>query len=385
MIPLVPCFSILVRNTKDKRLDAPLTVGRTLSDSGAGVHITCLAKNPTTPPSMDVVVNIGDFSGNRAPVLNLVANATNVAPGVAVQFSATASDPDGDALRYAWEFGDKTFSTDSGLTTVAKSWSAPGGYVVSCTVSDMKGKTAVRSIVVTVGSPLTFRVSGRVTVSGQPLQGVRLYADNGLAPSDRNYRLYQTYTDSDGLYSVTGLSAGSYTVKPQQNAYSFSSNATVVVGSNVADINFGATELPTVSIAPVDGEATVGTTNTGTLRISRTGPITRPCTVKLYPWSAWGIGSAIYGSDYTFDKALTLLSAYSPPQYTVTIPANQVYLDLVLTAKALASGHMYDPAIVQLTAGAGYLLRKRYCYCDDRAEQHDASSCAFACESEGCR
>jgi len=82
-------------------------VGRTYTDTETSVHVTPVAKNATTPPSMDVTVNFGSPSAN-APTQTLNASATSVGAGVTVNFTSTASDLDGDTLAYASDFGDGT-------------------------------------------------------------------------------------------------------------------------------------------------------------------------------------------------------------------------------------------------------------------------------------
>jgi hypothetical protein len=49
--------------------ESALWVGRTFSDPDVNVHITPIAKNATTPPSMDVYVHTGDEPVNLAPTL----------------------------------------------------------------------------------------------------------------------------------------------------------------------------------------------------------------------------------------------------------------------------------------------------------------------------
>ncbi|MDB6025377.1 MAG: hypothetical protein JWM68_1600, partial [Verrucomicrobiales bacterium] len=119
--------------------DSAVVIGRTYSDIPSGVHITPIARGDNSLPEnwIDVVVNLGLFPSNRAPSLILIGDRTNQAVNTVINFSAIATDPDGDALAYAWDFGDSNFGPNS--PNVSKSWSAVGEYVVRCTVSDMKG------------------------------------------------------------------------------------------------------------------------------------------------------------------------------------------------------------------------------------------------------
>ena len=189
------------------------SIGRTFSDMNAGVHVTPIGKGGTTPESIDVVVNLGAFSGNQAPSLSINPSAINVAINAAVNFTATANDPDGDALAYAWDFGDKTFGANA--PAVSKSWATSGRYFVRCTASDMKGKVTTRSVVIAVGSTTTFTIAGQVTLSGAPLEGVLV--SNGLTGA--SFR--GAYTDSDGNYTVTNLAAGSVTLSAVLEGYTF--------------------------------------------------------------------------------------------------------------------------------------------------------------------
>ena len=180
--------------------DSPVVIGRTFSDRCYDLHITPVGKGGTTPESLDVVINRGPFPNNLPPTVSISANETNVAAGATVTLTATASDQNGDALAYYWDFGDGNFGSNQ--SSIQNSWALAGEFVVRCIVTDMKGGTAGASILVRVGNVTTFTVSGRITrPDGTPLEGVLVRAGARLS-----------YTDSDGTYRVSRLGASRPTV-----------------------------------------------------------------------------------------------------------------------------------------------------------------------------
>ncbi len=58
-----------------------LFIGRTFSDTSANVHITPIARGNVTPDWMDVVINTGSTSGNKAPVALVIADRTQATTG----------------------------------------------------------------------------------------------------------------------------------------------------------------------------------------------------------------------------------------------------------------------------------------------------------------
>jgi hypothetical protein len=77
--------------------------GQTWSDTEAGLHCSPVAVTPASvggQNSVDLVANVGRFSGNAAPSLAVAADVAIVPVNPAVTFTATASDADADAL--AW-------------------------------------------------------------------------------------------------------------------------------------------------------------------------------------------------------------------------------------------------------------------------------------------
>ncbi|MEO7318696.1 MAG: Calx-beta domain-containing protein [Chthoniobacteraceae bacterium] len=330
----------------DDRLDAGIVIGRTFSDIESGIHITPIGKGGTTPESMDVVVNLGAFPGNQPPTAIVNAGTLSTEIGTPVSFTVTASDPDGDALSYAWDFGDKTFS-NTNSASVSKSWAAAGEYVVRCVVSDMKGHTASDSAVVHVGAPATFRVSGQITIDGQRLADVRV--SNGLTGAS----YIGTSTDSDGSYTLTGLTAGSLTVTPALYGYTFTTGFTnpVTVGPDFTAADFTATKAVAVTLTVSDSDCVEGNTDTGSFRLTRTGPTTSPLNVTCFNPPR---GSAAAGFDYTF--APTALPSSSSLYYTVTIPADQSSLDIIVTAIDDTQLEGPETVTLELVARSGYVI-----------------------------
>jgi PKD repeat protein len=71
----------------------------------------------------------------------------NVRVGVPISFTATAADPDGDAVTYAWDFGDGTTSAEQNPT---KAFLAAATRTVRVTASDGKGGEASATLTVVV-------------------------------------------------------------------------------------------------------------------------------------------------------------------------------------------------------------------------------------------
>lgn len=191
--------------------DGALLLGRTFSDVEGGIHITPIAKGNTMPPSLDVLVNFGRFASNRPPtVKSLTARAKSSALRPLIELKIDATDPDGEPLQYSWDFGDRTFGW--GSEVVSHSWAEVNrDYLVRCLVTDMKGGTASRSLVVKIGEPTTHRLSGLVRSSGKPLADVLVQA-NSAQP---------VLTDDDGKFELVGIKTGETRVTAQKAGYVF--------------------------------------------------------------------------------------------------------------------------------------------------------------------
>lgn len=322
--------------------DCAVIIGRTFSDPAAGVHFTPVAKGGVFPQGwIDVVVKLGEFPGNTAPVASVLVDRTSAPINSPVNFSASAADADGDVMAYWWDFGDETFGPNSPNAT--KSWATAGEYTVRCTVSDMKGGIYNQKVVITVGAPATFRVNGRVTTaSGVPVEGVRIY--NGA--SGTSYR--GTYTDSDGYYTLANVGAGQVNVLAVKYGYALSPvgwNSPVTLGPSANGLNWTATPGTTVSIAASDAAASEAGSNPGQFRLSRVGDTNVALAVKLNR-----TGTAAFNSDYTLSPA----PAGTPLQFT--IPAGQAFLNINVTPMSDAVSEGPEAVTLTLIEDPTYVL-----------------------------
>ncbi len=93
---------------------------------------------------------IEHVTGGRAPVAQAKASTTSGGAPLTVAFSsAGTSDPDGDALTYAWAFGDGATST---AADPSHTYTADGRYTATLEVTDATGKSATACVQITVGN-----------------------------------------------------------------------------------------------------------------------------------------------------------------------------------------------------------------------------------------
>lgn len=236
------------------RTNSPLIIGRTFSDHFAGIHVTPIAKPGTTPASVDVVVNLGTFPGNGAPSASIAASTTTPTSGQMVTFTATASDPDGDTLAYAWDFDDGTWGANAAVVT--KAFTAQRAYNVRLVVSDMKGKTASAAVLVTVGTPTTHVLSGSVTAGGQPLSDVRVTDGTRI-----------TFSNTDGSWRLANVPNGNFTLNATKLDYTFSRGfaAPLAVSASQSGLDFTGTPSPGYTLS---GRVTSGGTGVAGVVVS---------------------------------------------------------------------------------------------------------------------
>ena len=180
----------------------PFTVTVSVADDDGGVGTA----------SASVAVQM-----NRAPVANAGSSVSGF-EGTAVQFNGTgSSDPDGDALTYAWTFGDGSSGSGS---TPSHVYADNGTYTVTLVVSDghLTSSAATTASIANV-APAVSAFAGAEVLPGDPYTAAGSFSD----PGADSWTATVDYGDGSGVHplplagasfnlSHTYTAAGTFTV-----------------------------------------------------------------------------------------------------------------------------------------------------------------------------
>ncbi|MEU7146794.1 PQQ-dependent sugar dehydrogenase [Streptomyces sp. NPDC045456] len=103
---------------------------------------------------------IENATGGHSPVAEAKADRTSGQAPLRAKFTASATDADGDALTYTWDFGDGTTSQQQ---SPAHTYRKNGTYTATVTAEDPGGRTGTASVYLTVGNTapkVTLRLPG---------------------------------------------------------------------------------------------------------------------------------------------------------------------------------------------------------------------------------
>ena len=88
---------------------------------------------------------------NQPPNVSISASPTSGTSPLVVNFSSSASDPDGYIASYFWNFGDNTTSTSA---FPSHTYSSAGSYLAYLTVTDNSGATSTANVTINVSAPI---------------------------------------------------------------------------------------------------------------------------------------------------------------------------------------------------------------------------------------
>ncbi len=128
--------------------------------------------NSSGVPSVAQFVQLSSTPTDLPPTGTITSPTGNVAvgPGQSVSFAGSGSDPDGTVASYNWVFPGGNPSSKSGAAPGSVTYSTPGTYTASLTVTDNLGLTdpspATRIVTVTSDFSLTLSPSTQSVVAG---------------------------------------------------------------------------------------------------------------------------------------------------------------------------------------------------------------------------
>jgi hypothetical protein len=269
--------------------------------------------NSAGTPSIATFVQLS-ASTNQAPTATITEPVSNVTvnPGESVVFAGSGNDPDGSIAGYSWTFAGGNPNASSVAAPGAITYSTPGVFTASLTVTDNDGRgsqAATRSVTVSdfslsatpssrtvipgAGTAYTATIAGvnqfagtvAMSVSGLPAGATATFAPDHVAGSGST-------TLSVATSASTPIGTYQLTIRGTSGTLTRTATVTLVVN---ADFSLSAT--PSSRTISKGGKniytvtATAGAGFTGPIRLSVSG-LPKAVSGKFSPSSISGAGSS---------------------------------------------------------------------------------------------
>ena len=318
--------------------------------------------------------------------------------GLAIAFNGVASsDPQGQALTYAWSFGDGAMGTGVNPTHV---YTTAGTFTVSLTVTNVSGLTATANTTATItaqppvanvggpyagvaGTAVTFVGSGSSDPQGQVLTYAWTFGDGGtgtgVSPTHTyatpgNYTVSLTVSNTSSLSSTpatttaTITAAPDFTLSASPQSVAISTSDSEVLDLNVMPLNgftgnvtvklgtlpSGVTS-PSSSYTVVPGIPTQVTLNSTSTVPSTVAMLTLTGTSGTLSHTAQVELTTNTAADYTLTTSTSAFSVVAGETQTMTVTATAVngFSGTVTgTVTGLPSGLTASPASFSLPLGS---------------------------------
>ena len=320
----------------------------TQGPEGALYYIDLGVADTTGQIGVSKIRRISFTGANQPPVAQASANPTTGPTPLVVNFSsAGSSDPEGQPLTYAWNFGDNTTSTAANPT---HTYTVAGPYQVRLTVSDGVNSTISAPLSISAGSRPTatilsptdgtsFKAGDVITFSGTATD-----AEDGTLPASA-YTWKIDFLHEGHIHPgtpVTGVTNGTFTIPT--TGHDFSGFTRYQVSLTVTDSS-GLQSTSSVTVFPQKVNLNFATVPAGGTvfidGIAHTGPFVYD-TLVGFNHTISAPNQTIGGNTYTFAS----WSDGGASTHTIVVPtAAQTY-----TANFNVAATPAPPAFVQVNA-----------------------------------
>jgi glucose/arabinose dehydrogenase len=261
---------------------------------------------------------ISFFAANQPPIASAAASPQTGDAPLTVSFDGTgSSDPDGDALSYAWDLdGDGGFD-DAAAAQASFTYTATGSYTATLRVTDPAGASDTDAVVITVGNTpptavidapapgTTWRVGDVISFSGHATDT----QDGTLPASALSWSLVLFHCPSNchthPLQDFVGVASGSFTAPDHEypsylelrltatDSGELTDTSVVRLDPRTVTLTFQSQPVPlqlavngTAATAPFTRTVIIGSTNT----VSAPSPQTTGG--RTYGFQTWSDGGA---------------------------------------------------------------------------------------------
>jgi glucose/arabinose dehydrogenase len=259
-------------------------------------------------------------SPNDAPTARATATPASGAVPLAVQFDGTtSSDPNGDALTYAWDLDGDGEYDDASVARPTRTYTSPAAVTVGLRVTDTGGLQGSTTVAVTAGAPpvaridtptagTTWAVDDQLAFSG----GATDWQDEPVPASGLSWKLLLQHCSAAGtdchthtVQTWNGTASGTFVAPDHEYPSHLELELTATDGNGLTDVVRRRLDPKTVPLTfetvPAGLQLSVGSFTsaapfTRTVIVGSTQSLSAPAPQTLggrtYGFSAWADGGA---------------------------------------------------------------------------------------------
>src|SRR5438270_702966 len=277
-----------------------ITATHTYAAAGTDtVRITVADKDGATG-SATAAVNV---SATNRPPTAVAGGPYAGSEGAAIAFDGSASsDPDADALSYAWSFGDGASGTGVKPT---HSYVDNGAYTATLTVTDARGAASApvtTTVTIANATPTVNAGPSQTVTTGAPFALNATFADPGTSDAPWSYAIDW----GDGGAQTTGTTASQASPIAATHAYGAAGTAVVQVSVTDKDGAVGSATTTVTITQPVASVTLVGAGNVA--RCDRTNDEATASLLDGIAGTVFALGDAAYPNG----TAATYQNCYDP-------------------------------------------------------------------------